>query len=239
MIEGDPVVLVFPGAGGGVPVAGAETLPVAVVADGELEEVVDRLDLGVEGGDERLVAKAPVAVDGTAVGSLGAWDGQTVRCAWRRRLDALLDVGRGVFDDENHGAGSLSWLCVRGESLGDVEKQRHWRGKRSSVVGEAGKRRGGEEDEEAGRPRRRGRGRASITHLAQIRGTGMLFIGVEASHRDRGRAGAASQACEGAEGAASHLLCRIMQDAANNAASDSDSVLQTQIYLQTGVRLWM
>lgn len=102
-----PIELVLVLLRGGIPLAHAKRLPGAIFLDRELEEVVNGLDLGLELGQERLVAEAPVTEDGGAVGTLGAGDRDSMRNADGRWC---ADVGDDLFCGlRGHGCGCCGW----------------------------------------------------------------------------------------------------------------------------------
>lgn len=91
-----PGVLVLPILGRGIPSSVTQAPCVGALLRSLLEQVVDGLNGGVKGGQQRAVAEAPMPVDGTAAFLLRTRDRQTVRGAWRRRGGQLLNICGGV-----------------------------------------------------------------------------------------------------------------------------------------------
>lgn len=96
LLVGDPDILGLEGLGGGIPWAPSQALLVGHLLNRGLEKIVEGLVSRVEGLEERAVDELPVTVDGSAVGALGAGDGQGVGSARRRRLGDGLDIRRGI-----------------------------------------------------------------------------------------------------------------------------------------------
>lgn len=102
----DPSVLWLVRLGDGVPRAPSQAVLSGVGGGGGLEEVVEGLVLGAESLEERALLEAPMAVDGGAVGALGAGKGEGVGRAGRGRRGERLDVRLGLASGGSHG-------CVR------------------------------------------------------------------------------------------------------------------------------
>lgn len=64
--------------------ARAEAIGAGPLGGSRLEDVVCRLDLGVQCGQERLVANCPMPVDVGAAGALRTRDGEAVRSSGGR-----------------------------------------------------------------------------------------------------------------------------------------------------------
>lgn len=65
--------------------AGTETALVGALLGRGFEQVVDRLDLGVERGQKCTIANLVVAVNGSAARALCAGEGNAVKSSGRRR----------------------------------------------------------------------------------------------------------------------------------------------------------
>jgi hypothetical protein len=105
---GKPVVLLQVRLGGGVPGAGTETRFVGPAAGSRLEEVVKRVDLGVDGGHELGVTETVVPVDGRATRPLGTGDGEAIGRACGGRLGQVAQVSV----DVSHGRHGVDEECV-------------------------------------------------------------------------------------------------------------------------------
>lgn len=98
-----PDKLVLPCLGDRVPGSVAQASVSGDPRDGSFEEIVDGANGGVEGLEKRAVLEAPMAVDGSPVGALGAGDGEGVGSARRGWLGDGVDVSRRILLAGSHG----------------------------------------------------------------------------------------------------------------------------------------